>query len=164
MQHKAAVLEGQAAASEQLCSGEFSNGDFLVEIFPREREYQVQFSGEVPVCAITTQYPAFARMAEIMVKWYEEYKELGDPWGPLAAELRCARDQFASFSRTEKKKEPVTFNATAEPVFKKDPKSGFPVMHFYPLSASGVRLTGTGKVQLTVSTSVFPTTVSTEAQ
>ncbi len=164
MQHRAAVLAGQAAASEQVCSGTFDNGEFLLEIFPREGEYQVQFSGEAPACAATTKFPAFQRMSSLFAKWYDEYQKLGEPWEPFAAELKAARDNIASFSASEKRNESITFSATAVPDMKKDPKSDFPVMHFYPLSPSATKLMGSGKVQLTVSTSVFPSVVTTEAK
>jgi hypothetical protein len=164
MQHKASVLKGQAAANEQVCSGTFDNGEFLLEILPREREYQVQFSGEVPECAVTTKYPAFKWMASLFAKWYDEYRTLGEPWGPFAAELKAARDNLASFSASEKRNEPVTFSAAAAPEMRTDATSSFPVMHFYPLPETKTGIIGSGKMQLTVSTSVFPTVVTTEAQ
>ena len=102
-------------------------------------------------------------MAGLLTKWHE-YQKLVDPWGPLVADMAAARDEFASFSATEKNKETVTFSAAAEPETNKDPGTGFPNMHFYPLPAAGTRLQGTGKVQLTVSTSGFPLVVTTEAQ
>ena len=164
MHHEAAVAGGQAAASEQLCSGAFEKGEFLLEIFPHEKEYQVQFSGEVPGCAVTTQYPAFKRMAQLYGKIHEAYRSLDDYWAPLAAELKSAHDEFASFSANGRKQESITFSASAVPVFIKGPESKYPVMHFFPFPATGAKLAGTGKVQLVISTSVFPTTVTTEAR
>ena len=163
MQHKAAVAGGQAAASEQLCSGAFDKGEFLFEIFREDREYQVQFSGEVPGCEVTTRRPAFELMTRIFARWHDDYRKLGDEWAPLADELKRAHDEFASFSAKEKKQEAVTFSATAQPVFKKSPGSRFAVMHFFPLPAAGPVLAGTGSVQLVISTSLFPTTITTEA-
>jgi hypothetical protein len=164
MQHKASVLEGQAAASEQVCSGTFDNGEFLLEIFPREREYQVQFSGEVPACAITTKYAASKWMASLFAKWYDEYRKLGEPWELFGADLKAARDQLALFSVPEKKNESITFSAAAAPEMRMEATSGFPVMHFYPLPEKKTEIIGSGKMQLTVSTSIFPTVVTTEAQ
>lgn len=164
MRHNAAIGDGQIAASEQLCADAFERGEFMLEIFPREQEYQVGFSGSVPACLSTTSYPLFKRMAEIFGTMHEVYRDQGDYWAPLAAELKRARDDFASVSAAEKNRGEVTFSAGAVPDWRKDPTGRFPVMHFYPLPpGNGTKLAGTGKVQLDLSTSMFPTTLQTEA-
>ncbi len=165
LHHRVEGGGGDAVKGTELCAGGFENGEVLVEVFPRQREYQVQFSGDVPGCAATTSFPAFERFRLLLATAHAQFStKAGPEWSAFTEKVRRARDEVAAAARTEHRTATMSFSASAVPEFRKDAGSRFPVMHFFPLPAGDEPiLNGNGTVQLVLSTSVFPTTVNTRA-
>jgi hypothetical protein len=165
MGHRAAVLAGEAATSEQTCGGAFRGGQTMVEIFPQEKQYQVAFAGEVSGCRVTTRYPLQEKMAKLFGMSHDYFAKGGQGayWEEYARLTKGARDEFEAFSKAESRSESVTFSADTMPEIKQVPSGGFPVMTFFSLPATGPAINGSGQLQLAVSTSVMPTVIKANA-
>lgn len=157
MTHKAAVVGGTMATSEQVCGGEFNDGEVMVEIMPEDKQYQVGFDGSVPNGKIVVSYPLYKETANFFSQVYELNKQIHPDWTEDIKIDKGLRDDFTAASKGVDTTEEVTFSAASVPKYVTRPGQKFPDMKFFDLPEEGKRIEGAGELQLTVSTSVMPT-------